>query len=84
MTKNINEQASESPNKMNQLKDRVGSLMKRKEEAQEKCETELENQSQSDRSIKLRKEVTMNKQDMAKFQWIMVDGQWTKSQSVGL
>ena len=82
--KNMNDQASESPNKMDQLKNRVCSLMKRKEDAQEKCETQLENQTQSGQSIKLRKEVTMNKLDMSKFQWIMLDGQWTKSQSVGL
>ena len=69
---------------MDQLKNRVSSLMKRKEETQEKCETQLENQTQSEQSVKLRKEVTMNKQDMSKFQWIMLDGQWIKSQSVGL
>jgi hypothetical protein len=81
---NINDQASESHNKMDQLKNRVCSLMKRKEEAQEKYEKQLENQTQSEQSIKLRKEVTMNKQDISKFQWIMEDGQWRKSQSVGL
>ena len=82
--KNFKIQASESHNKMDQLKNRVSSLMKRKEETQEKCETQLENQTQSEQSVKLRKEVTMNKQDMSKFQWIMLDGQWIKSQSVGL
>ena len=81
---NPEKKASESPNKMDQLKNRVCSLMKRKEETQEKCETQIEIQTQSGRSLKLRKEVTMNKQDMSKFQWIMMDGQWTKSQSVGL
>ena len=58
--------------------------MKKKEDAQKKCETQSENNDQSEPSIKQRKEVTMNKQDMSKFQWIMEDGQWRKSQSVGL
>ena len=57
-----------------------------KGESVEKSEvpTKTENLVQPERLIKQIKEMNDKEGSMSQFQWTVVDGQWRKSQSVGL
>jgi len=72
--------------KNDKLKNRFSNLLKNKSDSVDKSEvpTKTENLAQPERLIKKIKERNDKEGSMSQFQWTMVDGQWRKSQSVGL
>merc|ERR1711881_806340 len=79
----ISNDKAKNLDKKDLMKNRFTNIFQKKGGTKEESQTVAVSFQKSEKVTQNLKDIQMRKRD-TKFQWIMIDGQWRKSQSVGL